>query len=682
MTLFFKRLPYLIFASIILGGVLPLAWYAATLGGVPTVLPKGAIALLTRRDTVALLDVRPSDEFERQHVVGANSWPLIRIKALTSLDQLSPSLQDKTLLVMCTAGFASADAVRHLQSIGVKDVYNVRGGLQEWVATIKGRPPGDPFTTLSSERALRALSPFEQWSAVVAAFVFKPLYMVLSLLLAMALWRTRAPDLTALKWSMLAFFIGEAWCAVNYLIFDYTSYLSEFLHSFGMVVAFGFFIYAIIEALDSRVIKLSAWGQRCAALELCGPCIKSEDVDCGARKLLLLLIAVACTLALIPLLVGFSPVSYNSVILGTPYNYSHPIIYQMFEKRYCPILALILLAIAFIILWRQPRRSLSPSVWVLFAAGLGALAFSFFRLLLGMVYENNLIWSTFWEELTELVFIATAWTLLLLFRHSLLTEEAGTFPWPEISRILHLPFPPATVSSGMSAPTDTQKVVLVACEVLKDTLMQCMPPGLYGETIFLEYGLHRYPERLRQSIQAIINNLAKPCLVVLGYGLCGNGLRGIKAGQHTLLVPRVDDCIPLLLGSYESYRRQTKAEAATFYLSKGWLKSGSTPFTEYQEYVKQYGHSRADRIIDTQYRHCKRLAFVVDDQHDLDLYREQAEEVADFCQRWGTRYEEILGCDAYIRRLIEVSQEITEAGEDFLIVHAGGMIQTHQFLRL
>ena len=678
----FKRLQYLIIILIILGGILPLLWYAVTLGGIATVMPKEAITLLTHRDTAVLIDVRPSDEFERQHVVGAFSWPLTHIKALTSFHQIPPSLQGKTLLMICTADFASAEAVRHLQAIGIKDVYKVWGGMQGWVAAIKDRSTGRPFTTLSGESASRAMSLFEQWSAVIAGFVFKPLYMTLSLFLAIALWRTRAPDLTAVKWSMLAFFVGEAWCAVNYLIFDYTSYLSEFLHSFGMVVAFGFFIYAVMEGIDSRLMKLSAAGQRCGALELCGSCIKTEEVDCGARKIFLLLILVTGILTFMPLQAEFSPVSYNSVILGTPYNYSHPILYQIFEKRYCPAWALMLLAIAFVILLRQPRRLPSPFAWVLSTAGLGALAFSFFRLLLGMVYENNLIWSTFWEELTELVFITSIWTFLLLFRNSLLMEETSTFPWPLISRTLHLPFPLPNLSPSPSVPIGTQRVVLIACEVLKDSLKQRMPPGLFEETIFLEYGLHRYPERLRQSLQVILDNLASPYLVVLGYGLCGNGLRGIKAGQHTLLVPRVDDCIPLLLGSYESYRHQMKIEPATFYLSKGWLKSGSTPLMEYQEYVNRYGQSRANMIIDRQYRHCKRLAFVANDQRDLDLYRKQAEEVGDFCQRWNTRYEGILGSDAYLQRLMEVSQDPTKTGNDFLIVHPGGMIQTHQFLRL
>ena len=677
----FKQLQYMVFFLIILGGILPLFWYAATLEGMAMVVPKEAMDLLIHRDTV-LIDVRPSEEFERQHVVGALSWPLTNIKTLTSIHQIPPSLQGKTLLMIGTADFASADAVRHLQAMGVKNVRKVWGGMQGWVAAIKDGSTGRPFTTLSGESASRTMSLFEQWSAVIAGFVFKPLYMALSLFLAIALWRTRARDLIAVKWSMLAFFIGEAWCAVNYLIFDYTSYMSEFLHSLGMVVAFGFFIYAVMEGIDSRLIKLSAAGQRCGALELCGSCIKTEEVDCGARKFFLLLILMAGVLTFMPLQAEFSSVSYNNVILGTPYNYSHPILYQIFEKRYCPAWALMLLAIAFIILWRQPQRLPSPFAWVLSAAGLGALAFSFFRLILGMVFETNLIWSTFWEELTELVFVTSIWTFLLLFRNSLLMEETSTFPWPLISRTLHLPFPLPNLSPSPSVPIGTQRVVLIACEVLKDSLKQRTPPGLFEETIFLEYGLHRYPERLRQSIQAILDNFMSPNLVVLGYGLCGNGLKGIKAGKHILLVPRVDDCIPLLLGSYESYRHQMKVEPATFYLSKGWLKSGSTPLMEYQEYLNRYGQSRADMIIDRQYRHCKRLAFVSDDQRDLDLYRGQAEEVADFCRRWNTRYEGILGSDAYIQRLMEVSQDLTKADNDFLIVPAGGMIQTHQFLHL
>jgi hypothetical protein len=42
--------------------------------------------------------------------------------------------------------------------------------------------------------------------------------------------------------------------------------------------------------------------------------------------------------------------------------------------------------------------------------------------------------------------------------------------------------------------------------------------------------------------------------------------------------------------------------------------------------------------------------------------------VARYCERWGMRYEEILGSDGYIRRLIEVAQDLNKADEDFVVV--------------
>jgi hypothetical protein len=545
-----------------------------------------------------------------------------------------------------------------------------------WYSVNLGRIPAS-----DANPEILLLSPVEQLAAVFAGYIFKPTYMFLALLLGIALWKTRKFDLAALKYAMFAFFIGEAWCAANYLLFNDTSYLSEYLHSYGMVVAFSFAIFSIAEGMDIHVIKLSARGQRCSALELCERCIKNETVDCGFRKVLLLLLPAMCALAFIPLLATISSVSYNTLILGTPYNYSHQVIYQLFENRYCPILALILFATALLILLRQPKRPLSIFVRIFTAAGLGALGFSFFRLLFTKVYANNLMWSTFWEELTELLFLIATWSILLCFRYSLLTDVARNWPWTLIGRALDFPAPQAAAQYS-SGGLNHQRVVLIACKIIQEPLLSSLPEGFVAEKHFMEFGLHRHPDRLRQGIQEIIDNLIQPCLVVLGYGLCGNGLHGIKARQHTLLIPRVDDCIPILLGSYDIYLRQMQAEPATFYLSPGWLESGSHPLNEYQEYLQQFGRADSDMLIDMQYRNCKRLAFVSHNQSNLDAYREQAQEVARFCQRWGTRYQEILGSDSYIRRLVEVLQEPSKAGDDFLIISPGCMLHSQQFLRI
>jgi len=224
-------------------------------------------------------------------------------------------------------------------------------------------------------------------------------------------------------------------------------------------------------------------------------------------------------------------------------------------------------------------------------------------------------------------------------------------------------------------------VVVIACQVFQHLLEARLPPTLSTTITFLDYGLHRIPRNLNTKIQDLIDSLPEPSLVVLGYGLCGNGMNGIRAGAHTLLIPRADDCIAILLGSYRAYRQEFDANPGTYYLSKGWLESGSNPLSEYQEYLKKYGAEKADWIIDQQYQNYKRLVFIAHNQEELARYRPQALEVARFCQRWNMQYEEIIGSDSYVNRLAEVATTLEKAGDDFIIVPPGGELTQGQFIR-
>jgi hypothetical protein len=239
----------------------------------------------------------------------------------------------------------------------------------------------------------------------------------------------------------------------------------------------------------------------------------------------------------------------------------------------------------------------------------------------------------------------------------------------------------------MSSP-EKLPIVVVSCQVLQDLLTDLLPDGLAQQVTFMDYGLHRVPGKMAGTLQEVLEGLGQPSLVVLGYGLCGTGLKGLKSGPHTLLVPRVDDCIALLLGSYHAYMREFQAVPGTYYLSKGWLESGSHPLKEYNEYVPRYGEKEAMWLMDQQYQHYERLVLVAHNEVDLDAYRPQAQEVSRFCERWAMRYEEMLGSDRYIRRLIELAEQLASNGasasvadKDFVIVPPGGEIRQESFMR-
>jgi hypothetical protein len=234
-------------------------------------------------------------------------------------------------------------------------------------------------------------------------------------------------------------------------------------------------------------------------------------------------------------------------------------------------------------------------------------------------------------------------------------------------------------------PSERRPIVVIACQVLQDLLEKLLPEKLAERVTYMDYGLHRVPSQMTPTLQDKIDNIEEASLVVLGYGLCGNGLKGLKAGIHTLLVPRADDCIAILLGSREAYIREFEAHPGTYYLSKGWLESGSHPLKEYKEYVEKYGPDDAAWVMDMQYKHYERLVLVTHSKEDMETYRPLALEVAQYCQQWDMRYEEIEGSNRYVRRLVELAalnNDLTpdRAGSDFLVIPPGGEIRQEDFI--
>jgi rhodanese-related sulfurtransferase len=395
---------------------------------VPTITPTEAKELLRTKDGPAVLvDISSSDEFDSVHIDGAQNWPVEEILALDSRDQVPEELKGKRLLLLCAAGVTSKSAAMHLAKLGAHNVVSVRGGTQEWIAGAAG-PEGDVFDRFASASGRTWPFPFrhssrhEQLAAVVSGFGIKVSYTLLSLVLVIVLWRSKSPDLAALRWAMIFFFLGENCCAMNYLVFNDKSYLFEYLHSFGMLLSFSFVTYALFEGTDRRILMLSEPGRKCAALGLCRRCIKYEDVCCGLKRTFFMIIPALIVVALLPLGADWHTTSYNTTIFGTFYNYSHRLIYQQHERIYCPIVAIAALTVSLLILAFKRNNPLPPAK-IFFAAGVGPLGFGTFRTTLAGLYSENLVWFNFWEEATELLFVVGVCFILWVFRAGIFKSD-------------------------------------------------------------------------------------------------------------------------------------------------------------------------------------------------------------------------------------------------------------------
>ena len=433
-------------AIVLVGSLIPVICYWLLFGRIPTVTPQEAKQRLrVQDDAVVLVDVRSREHFAAGHIDGSVNWPVAAILETQSPRDLPALLRDKTLLLVCDVGMASRQAAWHLGESQIAPAMNVRGGIQEWIRSAANEQPrrlptddgqilrwlrdgaepqGGAFDRWRVgqdqvvELPFRRSPVLEQAAAVIAYFFFKPIYMVLSVVIALVIWKNRSPDVVALRWGMVFFFLGEAACAVNYFGYRETSYLWEYWHGLGMLISFGFVTYALLEGIDRRILMLSAPDHRCASLALCGGCIKYGEPACGLKRVFFVLTPAFLVLALMLPTADWQDNSYNTLVFGSVYNYAHLRVHQQFENWYCAAAAVVMFTASCMILAAKRENPIAAAK-IAFAAGTGPLMFGMFRMILGGAYDQNRMWYLFWEETTELLFIFGVCLVLWIFRRSL-----------------------------------------------------------------------------------------------------------------------------------------------------------------------------------------------------------------------------------------------------------------------
>jgi Protein of unknown function (DUF1638) len=233
----------------------------------------------------------------------------------------------------------------------------------------------------------------------------------------------------------------------------------------------------------------------------------------------------------------------------------------------------------------------------------------------------------------------------------------------------------------MNADAASRPTVVISCKVLEDLLGKRLPAGV--PAVWLDVMLHNSPKKLGAALQQQIDAIAEPSFIIIGYGLCGNGLVGLQARQHTLIIPRTHDCVAIFLGSHQRYVQRFFASPNTYYLTKGWIDARDEPLADYHDYVKEFDEETADYLFEMKYKNYRKICLVGFSQEELDAYRAQARAVAEFMdQRFGcVVYEETLGSTGLIETLVQMGARPDDADEEFVVVKPGGEVSMELFMR-
>jgi hypothetical protein len=199
---------------------------------------------------------------------------------------------------------------------------------------------------------------------------------------------------------------------------------------------------------------------------------------------------------------------------------------------------------------------------------------------------------------------------------------------------------------------NTETRVVVACRIFGPELeMLNRRAGGPAEIRYLDQSLHRTPKLMPDLVQAQIDEAAGyASQIVLGYGLCSNGIAGVTAPPQGLIVPRVHDCIALFLGSRASYERAFRDRPGTYYLTAGWVSENRVPLGILEnEYVPRVGREKAEWALGEELKHYTHIALIDTGVEDLGPLRGRAMENARFLDK---QYEEIQGLLGYFEKIL------------------------------
>jgi hypothetical protein len=184
------------------------------------------------------------------------------------------------------------------------------------------------------------------------------------------------------------------------------------------------------------------------------------------------------------------------------------------------------------------------------------------------------------------------------------------------------------------------RVTIVACRVMEPEFEAVRKNHDNVEILYLDQGLHRTPQKMAAQVQSLVDQAAEAAdRIVLGYGLCSNGIVGVQARQQGLIVPRCHDCIAFFLGSPKAYQEDFNSRPGTYYLTPGWIAERKDPLSIIrEEYEPRFGRETAEWVKKEELKHYTHLVLIDTGVAEIEPLRQIARENARF---FGMQYVEI-----------------------------------------
>lgn len=190
--------------------------------------------------------------------------------------------------------------------------------------------------------------------------------------------------------------------------------------------------------------------------------------------------------------------------------------------------------------------------------------------------------------------------------------------------------------------------MIVACETLRDEVEALLrQERLETPIVWFPSGLHNVPSDLNHRLQQELERLPPVDHVLLAMAYCGNAVAGIRSRNFRLTIPRMDDCISLLLGKVKASDPNC---SGVYFMTAGWLRGERNLLTEYNYVIEKYGKTRGEKIFQAMFRHYTDVAMLDSGCFEKSSVEAEMRHTAEIL---NLGYQEIPGNLSLLRQLLQ-----------------------------
>lgn len=221
----------------------------------------------------------------------------------------------------------------------------------------------------------------------------------------------------------------------------------------------------------------------------------------------------------------------------------------------------------------------------------------------------------------------------------------------------------------------------IVCKVMQKEAYLCAARAKnIVDVVIIPQGMHEQSDKLRETIQKALEQShdyrdRRYDASLLGFGLCSNGIAGLSA-KIPLVVPRAHDCITLLIGSREKYRKYLETHQGVYWFSAGWADAENQPGEKnhekkLKEYIEKYGEQNTMYLLETELAWTKRYKWATYIDWGFKTAGEDEQYTRRCAKYFGWNYDRIKGNATLMQQLVDGRWD----GKNFLIVQPGEKIE-------